>query len=178
MPSQQVEGLPEVLHKPILRSTKTNKGQDMSSTNPRISVTLKPKTAAVLRRLSAITGNSVSSIVGDLLEDSEAVLERAALTIEAGAQAMAEARAKLAAEQAATQKAIQDRFFGLEDADLTDNQPDLLEGAERIQRRASRVVQPPSLTGGSQTLAAPRSTTGKPAAKPSPARKGGKNGAV
>lgn len=170
--------LSEVLHKPILRSITTNKEQAVSSTNPRVSVTLKPKTAAILRRLSAVTGNSVSSIIADLLEDTEAVWERAAVTLEAAQNVMAEARAKAVEGQREDQRAIHRKVFGLEDSDYDTAQPDLLADVETIKRRAARVVQPPSLTGGSQTLAAPRVAASKSTAKPRPQRKGGKNGPV
>lgn len=48
----------------------------MATLNPRLSVTLKPSTAALLERMSELTEQSRSSIVSELLESSEPVFER------------------------------------------------------------------------------------------------------
>lgn len=154
----------------------------MSSTNPRVSVTLRPKTAAILRRLSVASGKSISSLIADLLEDSEGVYERAVRTMEAARTAMDQARAEAVQGQKDDYSAIHKRF-GLEDADFEEieadeRQSDLLDSAETIKRRSARAVQPPSLTGGSQTLAAPRVAGSKSTTKPRQQRKGGKNGAI
>ena len=55
----------------------------MPATNPRLSVTLKPAVQAVLQRLSALTGDSQSALVGGLLEQSLPVLERMIQVFEA-----------------------------------------------------------------------------------------------
>lgn len=48
----------------------------MATLNPRLSVTLKPSTAALLDRMSELTEQSRSSIVSEILESSEPVFER------------------------------------------------------------------------------------------------------
>lgn len=175
--------LSEVLHKSTLRSTTTNNDEHMSTTNPRVSVTLKPKTAAILRRLSAVTGNSVSSIIADLLEDSEPVYERTVRTLEAARAAVEQARAEVVKGQREDQRNIHEKFYGLKEADfqqieVDERQQDLLASAETVRRRARRAAQPPSLTGGSQTPNSRSKSTAKSAAKPRQQRKGGKNGPV
>lgn len=155
----------------------------MSSSNPRVSVTLKPKTAALLRRLSEVTGNSISSIIGDLLEDSEPVYERAVRTLEAARMVMDKARAEAVQHQKNDQRAIHQRFYGLEDAvfeeiEADEQQPDLLEGAETIQRRAGRPKNPRPVTRGSGLATEGSSASTQPLAKPRQSRKGGKNGEV
>ena len=48
----------------------------MTTINPRITVTLQPQVHAVLRRLSQLTKNSQSSLVGELLAESMPIFER------------------------------------------------------------------------------------------------------
>lgn len=48
----------------------------MATLNPRLSVTLKPSTAALLQRMSELTEQSRSSIVSEILESSEPIFER------------------------------------------------------------------------------------------------------
>lgn len=62
----------------------------MPAINPRISVTVTPEVDALLARLSAISGASKSSIIGDLVVTSVPVLDRMATIIEAAATAKAE----------------------------------------------------------------------------------------
>jgi hypothetical protein len=55
----------------------------MATKNPRITITLTPELHAVLRRLSTLTDNSQSGIVGDLLISSLPVFERMCSVFEA-----------------------------------------------------------------------------------------------
>ena len=65
--------------------------QAMPAVNPRLSVTLKPSTAALLARLCSLTGNSQSSTVGELLTTCEPVFERMVLVMEAANEVATEA---------------------------------------------------------------------------------------
>ena len=59
----------------------------MPTTNPRLTITLKPSTAALLRRMSDLTGNSQSALIADLLETSEPVFERLVKVLQAAKDA-------------------------------------------------------------------------------------------
>lgn len=61
----------------------------MSTNKPRITITLEPKTAAQLKRISELTGNSQSSMVSEVLEQSSDVFDRLILVLEAAEQAKA-----------------------------------------------------------------------------------------
>jgi hypothetical protein len=55
----------------------------MATKNPRITITLTPELHAVLRRLSELTENSQSGIVGELLLSSLPIFERMCSVLEA-----------------------------------------------------------------------------------------------
>jgi hypothetical protein len=169
-------------HKSTLCSNATKVDEAMTATNPRVSVTLRPKTAAILRRLSEVTGNSISSIIADLLEDSEPVYERAVKTLEAARWAMDEARKEAVKGQMRDQNEIHEKILGVfgpaQGGEVDERQLDLLEDAGEIRRRGRRASHPPYLTGGSGFAKEGGTTTNQNPAKPRPARKGGKNGAV
>lgn len=55
----------------------------MPTSNPRITVTLTPEVHAILKRMSELTGNSQSAIVGDLLLSSREVFARVVTVLEA-----------------------------------------------------------------------------------------------
>lgn len=74
----------------------------MATTKPRISIMFEPETLAVLRRLSAIQGQSVSAIVGELVQTWAPVLAQLADVLEGAVAAEAEVKqnlARLAEEQ-------------------------------------------------------------------------------
>lgn len=59
----------------------------MPTKNPRLSVVMSPSLAATLAALSDATGNSVSSLVRDLLEQTEPALQRMVQLVNAAKQA-------------------------------------------------------------------------------------------
>lgn len=63
----------------------------MPTPNPRLSVTLTPELAAILERLSEVTGSSKSSLVAELLLTSQPVFTRMAEALEAAARMKGEA---------------------------------------------------------------------------------------
>lgn len=54
----------------------------MSTTKPRITITLEPKVYELLRRLSAVNGHSMSSIVTEFLEVAVPPMERMVVVLE------------------------------------------------------------------------------------------------
>lgn len=62
----------------------------MPAVNPRITITLKPELHVMLKRLSALTGNSQSAMVAELLESSAPVFERMVTVLEAAERLQSE----------------------------------------------------------------------------------------
>lgn len=69
----------------------------MSTSKPRITVTLEPHAYEVLSRLSAVGGDSMSALVAQFVTVSLPSLERLVVVLERAASAPEEARAGLAA---------------------------------------------------------------------------------
>jgi hypothetical protein len=115
----------------------------MTTLNPRITVTLTPAVAAVLRELSKVSGNSQSAIVGDLLQHSLPVFERmakvmqtVALAKEKGVQVNEAALGEMRDGLERAQGRIEEEL-GLFD-ELVEPVTGLLEDAEKINRRGGR----------------------------------------
>ena len=116
----------------------------MSTTKPRITITLEPVTALQLKRISELTGNSQSSMVSEVLEQATPVFERLIRILEA-----AEA-AKKSAEAAQQSVMIQsvghlelaqrrvERQLGLVLDDFDEASAPLLAELEEVQRRARK----------------------------------------
>ena len=112
----------------------------MPAVNPRITITLKPQTHAALQRMSALAGNSMSSIVGELLEQSQPVFDRMVRLLEAAAKIKDSAQD----EKDRIAKSLEDaqqnleRQLGLSLEWMDERSAPILEAAERLDRRAGR----------------------------------------
>ena len=132
----------------------------MTTSNPRITVTLAPAVSAVLSEISRLSGNSKSSIVGDLLLQALPVFDRMAKVMQSVAMAKQQgdkatelAREEMKGSLERAQGRIE-KELGLLD-ELTEEM-DLLAAAEKINRRAVGTRRP---TDGT---AAPRSPLSTP----------------
>lgn len=132
----------------------------MPAVNPRITITLKPQTHAALQRMSALAGNSMSSIVGELLEQSQPVFDRMVRLLEAAAKIKDSAQD----EKDRIAKSLEDAQANLE-AQLglgldwmDETSAPILEAAERLDRRAGRAERD----------ALPRARSARPAKRASP----------
>ena len=67
----------------------------MATTKPRINVTLEPHRYALFKRLAALQGVSMSSLIGELLEAVAEPMERVCVVLEAAAKAPEELRTGL-----------------------------------------------------------------------------------
>lgn len=109
----------------------------MPAKNPRLTITLQPSLAAQLRKLSELTGNSQSALIGDLLEGTGPVFDRMIQVLEAAKTAKESMRGKLADDMEQAQSKMEgalgvvlegfDQFTG-----------SLLDEAEVVTRRARR----------------------------------------
>ena len=116
----------------------------MPTLNPRVSVTLRPELAAIFKRLSELTGNSQSALIGDLLEGSSEVFERMVRLLEAAERLKAEglavpAELKRGLDEA--QARMEDQL-GLAFEAFDAGGAPLLKAAEKVGRRSGRRHRP------------------------------------
>lgn len=114
----------------------------MPAVNPRITITITPELHAVLRRLSELSGQSQSGIVGELLGESVPVFERMVTVLEAAQKLKAEAERGTEELKAGLIDAQQklERQMGLMLHDLDEGFRPILEAAEKVDRRAGRAA--------------------------------------
>lgn len=109
----------------------------MPAKNPRLTITLKPALAARLRRLSELTGNSQSSMIGEMLEGSEPVFDKMIEVIEAAKFAQASMRGKIATDMEQAQNKMESAL-GVVMEGFEQFTGTLLEESEAVQKRARR----------------------------------------
>lgn len=111
----------------------------MTTLNPRITITLHPQVHAVLRRLSELTKNSQSSLVGELLAESLPIFERMVAVLDAAeklrAKGMSVSHEVTSALVTAHNRLENQLGFSLDVMDIG-NRP-LLDAAEKVQRRGA-----------------------------------------
>jgi hypothetical protein len=106
----------------------------MATSNPRITITLNPAVSAVLREMSELTGNSQSSMVAELLEESRPVFEKMVKLLRAAELAKDEVRQSIAKGLDEAQARVEAQL-GIA-GDLFDGSTDdLLKRAEEVRRR-------------------------------------------
>lgn len=149
----------------------------MPTPNPRISITLKPSLAAVLKELSALAGNSQSAIVAELLETSQPVFEKMVMVLRASATVREAAKDEMRQGLERAQGRLEEQLGLISDEFDAVTRP-VLEAAERIDRRAGRGATARSAGGARHAVPAsktPPSNRGvrypsKQAKKPTAAR--------
>ena len=119
----------------------------MPTQNPRLTITLKPSTAALLRRLSELTGNSQSALIAELLEGSEVVFQRLIRVL----QAAHDAKDSLTTEMQRSLDAGQSKLeaqLGLALDTMDEATKPVLEVAEKVARRRARRGPASTTRGG------------------------------
>lgn len=114
----------------------------MPTLNPRITITLQPSVHATLRRLSELTGNSQSAMVGELLEQSLPIFERMVKVLEAAHRLREQglgAPSEIGVGLEHAQRRLE-RQLGLELDEFTDLTAPLLAEVEKVERRAGRAA--------------------------------------
>lgn len=109
----------------------------MSTTNPRLTITLKPSVSAQIRELSRLTGNSQSGVISELLESSSPIFDRLITVLAAAEAAKAELGGQVKRDLEAAQTRVE-RQLGLILEDFADVTRPILDQAEGIRRRARR----------------------------------------
>lgn len=109
----------------------------MPAKNPRLTITLQPTLAAQLRKLSELTGNSQSSLIGELLEGSGPVFDRMIQVMEAAKTAKESMRGRIAGDIEQAQARLEEGLgMALEGFDQWTGS--LLDEAEAVTRRARK----------------------------------------
>lgn len=115
----------------------------MPAKHPRLTITMRPALHARLRRLSELTGNSMSSLIFELLDGAEPVLTRVIRLLETAELAKEEMHGRLARDMESAQARIEHQLgltlehFGDEElgADLVDQAE---QGPARRRRKRGR----------------------------------------
>lgn len=109
----------------------------MPTVNPRLTITLNEKSAAQLREISHLTGQSQSSLVAELLEESDPILDRMIRVLRAAESAKAALKERTASDLAAAQQKIESQL-GLMLEAMDDASMPLLSQLERVARRGRK----------------------------------------
>lgn len=131
----------------------------MSTTKPRITITLEHVTALQLKRISELTGNSQSAMVSEVLQQAVPVFDRLIKVLEAAElakQSAVDARRSVKVQSIGNLDAAQrriERQMGLVLDDFHDSTAPLLAELEEVQRRARKGV--PRAGKGAAHVAAP-----------------------
>jgi hypothetical protein len=104
---------------------------------PRINVTLSQPAAAVLRRLSELTGNSQSRLIGEMVQEALPVLERMCQVLAAADKAKLVMRTNSAERLQAAQSKVEAQL-GLVLEGFDEYTGSLLSDVEAVHRRERR----------------------------------------
>ena len=137
----------------------------MATSNPRLTITLTPTTAARLRRMSELTGNSQSAMISELLDGSGQVFDRLIVLLEAAHTAREAVTDETVAGLDRAQAKIEEQL-GLVLHNMDEGSRPLLEQAESIRRRARRA--PSSAAGGAPLAGIPPAREGARRGVPTP----------
>jgi hypothetical protein len=119
-----------------------------------LTVTLKPSTHAQLLEVSRLTGNSLSGMVAEILEQSEPVFARLVQVLTAAEQAKQEVKDRMGSDLASAQARIE-KQLGLAFGELEAYTGNLLNEVEEVRRRARREPRGATLAGGTRRAALP-----------------------
>lgn len=131
----------------------------MPAKNPRLTITLQPSLAAQLRKLSELTGNSQSALIGELLEGSGPVFDRMIQVLEAAKAAKESMRGKLADDMERAQSKMEGAL-GMVLEGFDEFTGSLLDEAEAVTRRARRGPAVRGVSGPGAAAPTPLSNRG------------------
>lgn len=138
----------------------------MSTTKPRITITLEPVTALQLKRISELTGSSQSALVSEVLEQSQEIFARLLVVLEAAEQARLSAEAAKRSIRKESVKNLDDAQRRIEKQmgivlDLFEGgTAPLLKDLEKVSRRGGRKVHERESRARSDGLSTPLSNRG------------------
>lgn len=129
----------------------------MPAKNPRLTITLQPSVAAQLAELSRLTGDSQSSIIGDLMAQASPVFDRVIRVLSAAQQAKADLKDRMASDLEKAQAKIE-KQLGIVMQDFDAFTGDLMTEVDAVRRRARRTTR--------EDAAAPHAVADAPASTP------------
>lgn len=132
----------------------------MPAKHPRLTITMDPDVHARLRRLSELTDQSQSALIGDMLRNAVPVFDRMVTVLEAAEQAKAELRTKMADDMGAAQARIE-KQMGLVLDEFEGFTGGLLDDIEHVRRRAAKA-------GARDAVRRARSAAAAPSARSTP----------
>jgi hypothetical protein len=109
----------------------------MPTKNPRLTLTLTPTTAAQLRRISELTGNSQASLISELLEGQEIVFAKVIHALELAESAKTNMKQSLFDDMERSQQLIE-KQIGLALDTFDAGLAPLIREAEAVKRRRPR----------------------------------------
>jgi uncharacterized protein (DUF1778 family) len=109
----------------------------MTTSNPRITITLTPSTHSLLRELSSLTGNSMSSTVSELLSGNEPIFEKIVMVLRAARIVQEEGKASMLDSLSNAQARIEAQLGLALDA-MDDGARPILAQAEKVSRRGRK----------------------------------------
>lgn len=122
----------------------------MPAKYPRLTITMRPALHARLKRLSELTGNSMSALIFELLDGAEPVLDRVVRLLETAELAKEQMHGQLARDMETAQERIEHQFgltlsaFGDEDVVADLDQSEYEGGPVRRGRKGGRLGRPPA----------------------------------
>lgn len=122
----------------------------MPAKYPRLTITMRPALHARLRRLSELTGNSMSALIFELLDGAEPVLDRVVRLLETAELAKEQMHGQLARDMESAQERIEHQFgltldaFGDEQVAGDLDEAGYEQGPSRRGRKGGRLVRPPA----------------------------------
>lgn len=124
----------------------------MSTSKPRITITLEESTAERLRRVSELTGNSQSKLVSEVLQQADAVFDRLIVVLEAAEQAKKKLSRASVQGLAAAQRRVEAQL-GLAMEDFNEaTEPFLALGGQKRVREGSPRGEGPARADGESVL--------------------------
>lgn len=131
----------------------------MPTSNPRITITLTPSTHSLLRELSSLTGNSMSSTVGELLSGNEPVFERIVTVLRAAKTVQEEGKASMVEALNKAQARIETQL-GLALEAMDDGARPILDKAEEVSRRGRKGAPRAGMVSARASVPTPISNRG------------------
>lgn len=133
----------------------------MPAKYPRLTITMRPALHARLRRLSELTGNSMSSLIFELLDGAEPVLTRVIRLLETAELAKEEMQGRLARDMETAQERIEHQLgLTLEEFGDDQVQADLADAGEIGPARRRRKGGKPKAASAPPTELTPLSNRG------------------
>ena len=109
----------------------------MPTPNPRITITLTPSSHAVMKSLSDLSGNSMSSMVAEIITMNEPVFARMVKVLQAAKSVQASSKESMMAALNDAQTKIE-KQLGLALDAMDDGFRPVLDDAEEVRRRGGR----------------------------------------